>query len=293
MKLKRKKRWLAACSLALCLGLLVTGCGGSGGGGGGAPAAGSEQPSESAGGSQPAEGGANSGGTDSSAAEKVYVVGTDAAYPPFEQVEPDGKITGFDMDVIQAVADAAGFKIEKKHTGWDGVFDGIDKGTVDIGISTITITDDRKKKYDFSDPYFETNQLILLPEDSTVTKLADLKGKKIGVQSATTGEFVVQEAFGKSYEGLKGYDDLPGAVDDFFNKRLDAVVADDGVMIYYATKIAGKKYKTLKDDSFEPEYYGIMVKKGNQELLDKINQGIKTIKENGKLEELRKQYFEK
>jgi polar amino acid transport system substrate-binding protein len=201
------------------------------------------------------------------------------------------KITGFDIEVIQAVADAAGIKIEVKNTGWDPLFEGIDKGTVDIGISAITITEERKQKYDFSDPYFEANQLILLPEDSTVTKLSELQGKKIGVQLATTGEQVVKKTFGDTYEGLKGYDDTPSAVDDFFNGRVDAVVADNAVLQDYAKNMTDKKFKLVKDDSFEVENYGIMVKKGNTDVLNKVNQGLKTIKENGKLQEIYNKYF--
>jgi polar amino acid transport system substrate-binding protein len=265
LQLKIGKKWLATLALTVGVGLLVSACGSGG---------------------QQASGGSAASGGDS----KVYVVGTDAAYPPFEKMEAD-KITGFDIDVIQAVADAGGFKIEVKNTGWDPLFDGIDKGNVDLGISAVTITDERKQKYDFSEPYFDANQLILLPEDTTVTKLADLKGKKIGVQSATTGEQVVKKAFGDTYEGIKGFDDTPSAVDDFFVGRVDAVVADNAVLQDYAKKVKDKKFKLIKDDSFEVEHYGIMVKKGNADLLNKINQGLKTIKENGKLKEINEKYF--
>lgn len=261
--MKMGKKWVTSLVLTIGVGLLVSACG--------------------SGGNQAASGGGTS--------EKVYVVGTDAAYPPFQMLEADGKITGHDIDVMNAVAEAAGFKIEWKNTGWDPLFDGLDRGTVDIGISSITITEKRKEKYDFSEPYFVANQLILVAEDSPVNTLADLKGKKIGVQGATTGGEVVKKAFGDTYEGLKEYDDMPSAVDDFFNGRVDAVVGDNGVIQYYVKKIENKKFKLIKDDSFEVENYGIMVKKGNSEIMGKINEGLKKIKENGKLEEIRKQYF--
>jgi len=262
--MKLGKKWLATFALTIGFGMVAAGCGS-----GAAPSSGS------------------SGGS----GEKVYVVGTDAAYPPFQVLEADGKITGHDIDVMNAVAEAGGFKIEWRNTGWDPLFDGLDKGTVDIGISSITITDKRKEKYDFSDSYFVANQLILVPEDSPVTKLADLEGKNIGVQAATTGEEVVKKAFGNTYSGLKGYDDMPSSVDDFFNGRVDAVVGDNGVIAFYAKKNPGKKFKLVDDQSFEKEYYGIMVKKGNTEILNKINDGLKKIKENGKLQEIYNQYF--
>ncbi|GAA4718863.1 basic amino acid ABC transporter substrate-binding protein [Brevibacillus fulvus] len=279
--MKLGKKWLGAFTLTVGLGILLAGCG-SAGSGQSAPAGGTDTAASNQ---------ASTATTaTTAAADKVYQVGTDAAYPPFEKMEGD-KLTGFDMDVIQAVADAAGIKVELKHTGWDPLFNGIDTGTVDIGISAITITDERKQKYDFSEPYFEATQLIMVPEDSTVQKLADLQGKRIGVQSATTGEQVVKKAFGDTYDGLKGYDDTPSAVDELFNGRVDAVVADNAVLQDYVKKLTDKKFKLIKDDSFETENYGIMVKKGNAELLGKINEGLNKIKENGKLQEIHKQYF--
>ena len=149
--------------------------------------------------------------------------------------------------MIKAVAEAEGLKVQVEHTGWDGLFEAVDSGKVDAGISAITITKKRKKKYDFSEPYFEAKQLILVPNDSDVSSLKDLKGKKIGVQSGTTGEIVVQKAFGKTYEGIRGYDDTPGAIDDLVIGRIDAVVADNGVVLDYMKKLpkgSSKRSKT-------------------------------------------------
>lgn len=226
----------------------------------------------------------------SSSDGKVYTIGTDAAYPPFEKQE-GGQIVGFDIDILNAIAEEAGIKVEVKHTGWDPLFEGIDRGTVDAGISAITITEKRKETYDFSDPYFEATQLIMVPKDSAVTSLKDLEGKKIGVQTATTGEIAVQEAFGKTYKGIKGYDDTPAAVDDLVLGRVDAVVADNVVLQEYLKVLKNDKFKLIKDPSFEIENYGMMVKKGNSELLDKLNEGLKKIKENGKYDEIFKSYF--
>lgn len=222
--------------------------------------------------------------------EVVYVVGTDAAYPPFEKQEADA-ITGFDIDVINAIAAEMGIKIEVKHTGWDPLFNGIETGSVNLGISAITITDERKLKYDFSNPYFEATQLIMVPADSEVATLQDLAGKKIGVQTATTGNFVVQDAFGTTYEGIKGYDDTPSAVDDLLLGRLDAVVADNAVLQEYLKAVQKDGFKLIKDASFEKEEYGIMVKKGNTELLALINEGLQKIKDNGKYNEIFQKYF--
>ncbi|MCF6093427.1 basic amino acid ABC transporter substrate-binding protein [Microaerobacter geothermalis] len=243
--------------------------------------------------SQKAEGQEQQPAQGPAAEKKVYKVGTDAAYPPFELQGPDGKPVGFDMDIIKAIAEVQGIELDIQHTGWDGLFEGIDKGRVDIGISAITITEDRKQTYDFSDPYFEAYQLIMVPKDSPVEKLADLQGLKIGVQAATTGAIVVEEAFGKTYEGLQAYDDTPAAVEDLLTGRVNAVVADNAVMQDYLKTKPGvaDNYKLIKDDSFETEYYGMMVKKGNQEVLDVFNEGLKKIKENGTYDKIYNQYF--
>ncbi|RAL26084.1 basic amino acid ABC transporter substrate-binding protein [Thermoflavimicrobium daqui] len=218
---------------------------------------------------------------------------TEAQFPPFEKVGPDGKLTGFDIDVIDAIAKEIGLDIEKKHMGWDAVFDSIDRGKADVAMAAITITEDRKKKYDFSDSYFDAKQLILLPKGSSISTLKELNGKKIGVMAGTTGEEVVKNAFGKTYSNLKGYDDTPGAIDDLQLKRLDAVVTDKAVAIDYLKKLGQDKFKTVEDSSLPIEQYGILVQKGNKELLNKMNEGLKKIRENGTYDKIYEKYFGK
>ncbi|MBP1932563.1 basic amino acid ABC transporter substrate-binding protein [Ammoniphilus resinae] len=220
----------------------------------------------------------------------TYKVGTEAGFPPFMWMEGT-QVVGFEADLLKAIAEGGGFQVDLQNTGWDPLFNGIDTGKIDLGIAAITITEKRKETYDFSEPYFDAKQLILVPKDSTVSKLDDLEGKKVGVQSATTGEAVVQDKFGKTYEGIKGYDDIPAAVDDLLSGRLDAVVADNAVVKKYLEKIGDQGFKQIDDPSFELEQYGLIVKKGNQEVLDKVNAGIKAIKENGKYQEIYNQYF--
>ncbi|SEM78492.1 basic amino acid ABC transporter substrate-binding protein [Lihuaxuella thermophila] len=220
-------------------------------------------------------------------------VGTDAQFPPFEKQEGDGRITGFDADLLQAIAKAGGFKADLQHTGWDPMFEGIDRGKLDAGIGGITITEERKKKYDFTEPYFEATQVILVPNSSSVKTLKELNGKKIGVQSATTGEKVVQDAFGKTYAGLKGYDDLPSAVEDLKLGRLDAVVADNAVVMEYVKKLGNSQFKIVEDPSIPKEQYGLIVKKGNKKVLDQLNAGLKKIREDGTYDKIYEKYFGK
>jgi ABC-type amino acid transport substrate-binding protein len=274
MRTKRTmKALLFACMLAL-MAVLVAACGGGG-----------DKTANQPGQAEASKGAASSG------EKKVLRVGTDAAYPPFEKQGPDGKPVGFDMDIIKAIAEVNGWEIQVEHAGWDPLFEDIESGKRDIGISAITINDKRKQKYDFSDPYFDAYQLIMVPENVNVTKIEDIKNLRVAVQSGTTGAALAEKVMGKGNPKLQGFDDTPSAVEELYAKRVDAVVADNAVLNDFL-KTSGKSgYKVVKDPNVVPEQYGIMVKKGNKELLEQINKGLKTIKENGKYDEIFKKYF--
>ncbi|WP_235589106.1 basic amino acid ABC transporter substrate-binding protein [Tepidibacillus decaturensis] len=225
------------------------------------------------------------------AEDKTYVVVTNAEFPPFEMTLPSGEIVGFDIDLMNAIAEASGIKIKIQHTGWEAMLKAVENGNADIGASGITIRDDRKEMYDFTDPYFEATQLILLPEGSNISSAKDLEGKNVGFQSGTTGETAAQNIFGKDYKGLKGYADLPTAVNDLFTGRIAAVIGDNAVVAEFVKQNPDKKLQLVKDEAFEKEYYGFIVKKGNQELLSKLQDGLKKIKENGTYQEIYNKYF--
>lgn len=217
---------------------------------------------------------------------------TNAEFPPFEFQNGDGTISGFDAEILKALAEAGGFQASLKHTSFDGIFEGIDRGKFKLGIAAITITEERKAKYDFSEPYFDAKQVILVPNESTVHSLQDLNGKRIGVQQSSTGEIVVQNAFGKTYKNLKSYDAIPAAIDDLKLGRLDAVVVDHAVVVEYMKKLGPGKFKLIEDPTLPVEHYGIIVKKGDKETLQKINTALKKIKENGTYQKIYNQYFQ-
>ena len=220
-------------------------------------------------------------------------VGTNAEFPPFEKLEGSGEITGFDAEILAAVAEAENLSLDFQHVGWDTMLNGVANGQIDAGISAITITEDRQKIYDFTDPYFEAKQVILVPNKSQVQTLKDLKGKKIGVQSSTTGEKVVQESFGTTYPGLKRYDVISSAVDDLRLGRVDAVVVDEAVNAEYIKKLGADQFKMVTDPAMPAESYGMIVKKGDQELLTRLNSGLKKIKQNGTYDQIYAKYFGK
>lgn len=232
-----------------------------------------------------------SGGDDTSGKRKL-IVGTDATYAPMEYMDEKGNIIGIDIEIVNAIAEAAGFEVEYKNYGWDPLFPAVDNGEVDFAVSSITITEDREKSFDFSDSYFVANQLILVPEDSDVESFDDLTDKRVSVQISTTGHKVVQDLLGKTSSKIVAAETMPLAITEMVNGNADASVGDNAVIIEYQTQNPDVKLKTVEDDSFEKEYYGLMVKKGNQEILDLLNDGIKKIKANGKLKEITDQDVE-
>ena len=217
----------------------------------------------------------------SAAGARVYVVGTDAAYAPFESQNEKGEIVGFDIDIVRAIAKKAGIEVKFVNTPWEGIFNALNQGDRDLLVSSITITDERRQTMDFSDPYFDANQLIAVKADSKVARFDDLKALKVGVQTGTTGDEAVAKLQGKTSTNIKRFESTPLALKELEAGGVDAVVADNGVVINYVANNAGNKFKTVSDAAFVPEQYGIPVKKGNAELLAKLNQGLAAIKADG------------
>ena len=213
------------------------------------------------------------------AAEK-FVVATDCTWPPMEMLDANKQPIGFDVDFITAVGKAAGFEVDVRNIAWDGIFGGVATGQYDIVASATTITEERQKQFDFSDPYYEVAQAVVLPAGKSIKTLADLKGKKVGGQIGTTGIFVMRKA--NVNADIKEYDDVGLAIQDLVGGRLDAVICDDPVAMYYVNKkpdTAGKLNISFKAD--EKEYYGFTVRKGRKDLVEKLNKGIAAVKASG------------
>ncbi|QLI80746.1 basic amino acid ABC transporter substrate-binding protein [Chitinibacter fontanus] len=224
-------------------------------------------------------------------AERVYSVGTDATFAPFESLNNNKEVVGFDADLIKAIAQKSGLKIKLVNTPWEGLFAGLNTGDRDIVIAAVTITPERKASMDFSEPYFEAKQLIIVRDGSKVAKLADLKGKKVGVQTGTTGDTVAQKAFGKTSPDIRRYENIVLALTELRAGGIEAVVADNGVVNNYLTNNKNTQLKTIDDTSFAKEYYGIAVKKGNKAVLDQLNKGLAATKADGTYQKIYQQYF--
>ena len=211
------------------------------------------------------------------AATKSIKVATDATWPPMEMIDLNKKIVGYDIDFLNAVAKEAGITVEFKNSAWDGIFAGLDSGQYDAIISSVTITDERKAKYDFTDAYTSIGQILVVPKtDKTSKTIADMKGKKVGSQIGTTGTMEVKKVDGVE---SKTYDEIGLAFEDMAAGRISGVVCDEPVAAHFA--LQKKEYKEkfkIVGKSFTKEGYGIVVKKGNTELVALLNKGIKAVK---------------
>ena len=240
----------------------------------------------------------------------TLVVGTNAAFPPFEYKE-DGKLTGFDMDLIKMYGESIGKKIEIKDMEFDAALTSASTGKIDIAIAGITKNEKREKTLSFSDGYYSSNQVVVLStttanEIKTATEtmsndekieyiIKQLEGKEIGVQRATTGQFYVEGDADWGFDGIKDavckpYDNGGLAMKDLNDGKIKAVILDEAP----AKNIVAKNYSStlsILDSALTEEEYAIAVKKGNTELVNSLNEFIKTIKSNGKYNELLEKYF--
>ncbi|MCH1626469.1 basic amino acid ABC transporter substrate-binding protein [Ferdinandcohnia quinoae] len=231
------------------------------------------------------------GSKDSGGDGKTLKVATDAAYAPFEYTEGD-KIVGFDIDVINAVAEEAGYELNIVNTGWDPLFLELDNKTSDVGISAISITDDRKVDYDFTLPYFLSINKILVPEDSDIQSADDLLDKVVAVQGGTTGHEAVEKLLGEKHKNIKSFENNNLAIMELESGGAEAVVADNGVIEWYVKNNPDKKLKVVGDkNTFDPEYYGMMFPKGTKDLKVDFDKALEKIIENGTYEEIYSKWF--
>ena len=223
--------------------------------------------------------------------KKTLRVVTDAAYAPFEY-QDKGEVVGFDIDFINAVAKEAGYKIKVEHVGWDPIFVELDKKIADIGISSITINDERKQTYDFSFPYFLSTNKILVPKDSDIKSAADLKNNKtIAVQNATTGQEAVEGLLGKNSAKIKKFENNNLAILELKSGGADAVVADNTVIEEYVKNNPKDNFVVIEDtNAFAQEFYGLMFPKGSKIKAD-FDKAVKAVIDNGTYAEVYKKWF--
>ncbi len=224
------------------------------------------------------------------AEKKIITIASDATWPPMEYVDENKNIVGFDVDLMNAAAEAGGYEIKILNTAWDGIFAGLANGEYDAVCSSVTITEERKATMDFSDPYVNAGQVLVVAiSDDKSAVLADMAGKEVGAQIGTTGAIAIQNTAGVT---LKTYDEIGLAIADLANGRIAGVVADGPIAADFVLQNAEYQNKLkIVGEPFTEEFYGVAVKKGNQAVLDIINAGLKKVKESGKAEELENKWL--
>ena len=220
------------------------------------------------------------------AAGGKLVMATNAEFPPYEYHDGDA-IVGIDAEIAKAIADELGMELEIEDIAFDSIIPEIVSGKADMGLAGMTVTEDRMQSVDFSDTYAKASQKIIVTEDSEIASPDDLKGVIVGVQLGTTGDIYVSdlEADGTTVERYsKGFE----AVQALSQGKIDAVVIDGEPAKTFVAETEGLK---ILEESFTDEEYAIAVKKGNTELLEKINGALKTLKDNGTLDEIVAKYI--
>lgn len=219
-------------------------------------------------------------------AAKIQIA-TDATWPPFEYVNTDtNEIVGFDIDLMTAIAEKENLNIEFVNVGWDPLLAGMAQGTYEAAISSITITEDRQKDMLFSNPYYAAGQIITVAKNNTTITGKNTLTGKVAAQLGTTGAIEVEKMSGVT---LRTYDEIGLAFQDLLNGQIDAVVCDNPVAVQYVTKNPDK-LKTV-GTAFTDEFYGIAVSKGNEDLLAKINAGLKKVLDEGIIKTLEDKWY--
>lgn len=219
----------------------------------------------------------------------VIKVGTNAEYQPFEFVDESGEIVGFDVDLVNAIAERAGFQVEWFNTKWDGIFVALANGEFNAVASAVTITDERKQTIDFSEPYFNAGQSIAVRADNTTLTGPDslTEGVRVGVQLGTTGDIWLTD---NTQADVQRFDENPLAMQALAAGDLDAVVADAPTL---ADIIRANPELNLKlvGEPFTEELYGIGIRKGQEELKAQIDAALAAMREDGAYDEIYNKWF--
>ena len=228
-------------------------------------------------------------GKSGNSGDKVLRVGAETTFPPFEyQEQGSSEYTGFDMDLIRAIAKELGLSVEIKSMQFDGLIPALQAGNIDAIISAVTITDERKAKVDFSDPYYNSGLAIVVPRDNTAVKsFKDLEGKKLAVQIGTTS---ASEAKKIKNAVVREFNSTSDAYLELKAGGADAVINDLPVSQDFLNK-GGNAYAKLVGEILNSEQYGIAVKKENADLLKKINAGLAALRKNGEYDKLYVKWF--
>ena len=218
----------------------------------------------------------------------VLYVGTNAEYPPFEYLDENGNVVGFDIDLMNEISRVIGKKIEIKDMTFDGLIPALESKTIDILIAGITATESRKKVINFSKPYFESQQAIIVKEDNnSITNFDSLNNSyTVGVVLGYVGDVALTES--KKVEKIERFNRTADTVVALQSGKIDAAIMDYPIAVGYIKNNEG--LKAIKTDLSIQELC-IGFRKEDTKLLEEVNKALDTLKENGKYDELVKKYF--
>ena len=219
------------------------------------------------------------------AAGGTLVMATNAEFPPYEYYE-DGDIVGIDVEIAKAIAAKLGMELQIEDMAFDAIIPAVTSGKADFGAAGMTVTEERQRSVEFTDTYANSNQVAIVKEDSDITGSDALAGKIIGVQLGTTGDALATEIKDATVERYnKGLE----AVQSLTQGKIDAVVIDQATAEAFVKKTEGIK---ILEEKMSEEEYAIAIKKGNMELVEKMNEAIKELKEEGKIYEIVAKYMD-
>lgn len=212
------------------------------------------------------------------------IMGTNAAFAPYEFTDSEGKIIGIDVEIAQAVADKLGLELEIKDMEFDSLLTAVG-GSVDIVLAGLTVTDERKEKVDFTNTYAKGVQVIIVKDGSDI-KDAKLDGKKIGVQAGTTGDTYCTGDYGQ--ENVAQYKNGALAIEALKNGQVDCVVIDNEPAKVFVEENKGLK---ILETEYIVEDYAAAIRKGNKELLDDVNKAMEELTEDGTIAKILGKYI--
>ena len=223
----------------------------------------------------------------------VLMVGMEIGYPPMEYLDPNGKPTGFDVEMGKAIAEKLGLKVQFVDTSWDGIFAGAETNRYDAIMSSVTITPARLNAHNFSKPYIANTLAMVVLKGSSVTARTpqECAGLDVSFQLETTADFYMQELNRET--GLKynprGYEKVMNCFDELKLGRVDVIVTD--LLVAYDYIASANSPFEIVWESPEPEVFGICLRKGNDALTDAINKALEELFSDGTMVRISQQIF--
>ena len=225
-----------------------------------------------------------------SAKKETLVMATNAEFPPYEFKEGD-KFVGIDVEIMTAIAEDMGMELKIEDMDFDAIIPAVNSGKADVGAAGMTVTEDRLTSVDFSDTYATARQVLIVKADSGLDSIEKIQGKKVGTQLGTTGDIYARDSIEKGgfgEENIEGYSKGYEAVQALSQGKVSAVLIDNEPAKVFVSQVEGLK---ILDEAFVEENYALCVKKGNTELLGKINKSLAKLKDSGKFDEIVAKYI--